>query len=182
MPVDPQVQALLDEMRAHGREALRGADRGGGASGRVVVRRAAGRARGGRVGRAHFIPGPTAELPSASTRPKVEGPFPGLVYFHGSGWVVLNIAVCDTTMRALANSTGCVVVAVNYQKAPEHPFPIPFEDCWAATNWTFEHAEELNVDADPDRRDRRQRRRQPRRRRRAARPRRGRARSSPTRR
>ena len=76
-----------------------------------------------------------------------DGPFPGLVYFHGSGWVVLNIEVCDTTMRALANSTGCVVVAVNYQKAPEHPFPIPFDDCWAATNWVFEHADELGVDA-----------------------------------
>ena len=64
--------------------------------------------------------------------PEGDGPFPGLVYFHGSGWVVLNIEVCDTTMRALANTTGCVVVAVNYQKAPEHPFPVPFEDCWAA--------------------------------------------------
>ncbi len=41
------------------------------------------------------------------------------------GWVVLNIEVCDTSRRrALANGTGCVVVAVNYQKAPEHPFPI----------------------------------------------------------
>jgi acetyl esterase len=49
-------------------------------------------------------------------------------------------------MRALANSTGCVVVAVNYQKAPEHPFPIPFDDAWAGTKWTFEHAEELGID------------------------------------
>ena len=78
--------------------------------------------------------------------PEGDGPFPALVYFHGSGWVVLNIEVCDTTMRALANSTGCVVVAVNYQKAPEHPFPVPFDDCWAAPVWTVENAEELNVD------------------------------------
>jgi acetyl esterase len=68
------------------------------------------------------------------------------VYFHGSGWVVLNIAVCDTTMRTLANSTGCVVVAVNYQKAPEHPFPVPFEDAWAGLLWTVEHADELDID------------------------------------
>ena len=76
-----------------------------------------------------FIPGPTADLPVRIYTPQGEGPFPGLVYLHGSGWVVLNIEICDTTMRALANSTGCVVLAVNYQKAPEHPFPIPFEDC-----------------------------------------------------
>lgn len=32
----------------------------------------------------------------------------------------------------LANRTGCVVVSVNYQKAPEHPFPVPVEDVLAA--------------------------------------------------
>ncbi len=79
--------------------------------------------------------------------PEGDGPFGVLVYFHGSGWVVLNIEVCDTTMRTLANSTGCVVVAVNYQKAPEHPFPVPFDDCWASLLWTVEHADELDVDS-----------------------------------
>ena len=49
-------------------------------------------------------------------------------------------------MRALANSTGCVVVAVNYQKAPEHPFPVPFNDAWAGLAWVAEHAEELDID------------------------------------
>jgi len=94
-----------------------------------------------------FIPGPTADLPVRIYTPQGEGPFPAIVYYHGSGWVILNIEVCDATLRTLANDTGCVVVAVNYQKAPEHKFPVPFNDAWAGLVWTAEHAAELNVDA-----------------------------------
>jgi acetyl esterase len=148
MPVDPQIQALLDEMREFGAKPFEELT--------VAEARAAAWSFAALQGEPEevasveytFIPGPTAELPVRIYTPAgAEGPYPGLVYFHGSGWVVLNIAVCDTTMRALANSTGCKVVAVNYQKAPEHPFPIPFEDCWAATNWVLEHADELGLDA-----------------------------------
>jgi acetyl esterase len=35
---------------------------------------------------------------------------------------------------------------VNYQKAPEHKFPIPFDDCYAALEWVFTNAEEWNID------------------------------------
>jgi acetyl esterase len=148
MPVDPQVQALLDEMREAGARPFEELT--------VAEARAAAWSFAALQGEPEevaavehtFIPGPTAELPVRIYTPQdAEGPYPGLVYFHGSGWVVLNIAVCDTTMRALANNTGCKVVAVNYQKAPEHPFPIPFEDCWAATNWVVDHADELGLDA-----------------------------------
>jgi acetyl esterase len=93
-----------------------------------------------------FVPGPTADIPVRIYTPEGTGPFPGLVYFHGSGWVILNVELVDPTMRALANGTGCVVVAVNYQKAPEHKFPVPFDDCWAATGWVAEHAAELGID------------------------------------
>jgi len=146
MPVDPQVQALLDEMRELGAKPFEELT--------VPEAREAAWSFAALQGEPEevasvehtFICGPTAELPVRIYTPEGEGPFPALVYFHGSGWVVLNIEVCDTTMRALANSTGCVVVAVNYQKAPEHPFPAPFEDCWATTQWTFENAEALGID------------------------------------
>ena len=97
-----------------------------------------------------FIPGPTADIPVRIYRPAGAGTgrLPGLVYLHGSGWVVLNIEVCDSFSRALANRTGCVVIAVNYQKAPEHKFPVPLDDCYAATRWVFDHAEELGVNTD----------------------------------
>jgi acetyl esterase len=93
-----------------------------------------------------FVPGPCCDLPVRIYTPEGEGPFPALVYFHGSGWVILNIEVADIAARALTNRTGCVVVAVNYQKAPEHKFPVPFDDAYAATTWVAEHASELGID------------------------------------
>ncbi|MCG8915246.1 alpha/beta hydrolase [Actinokineospora sp. PR83] len=78
--------------------------------------------------------------------PEGAGPFPCLVYFHGGGWVTLSVAACDPTIRALANSTGCAVVAVAYRKAPEHRFPAAVDDAWAATSWVRLHADELRLD------------------------------------
>jgi acetyl esterase len=94
----------------------------------------------------HVIPAPSAEIPVVVYTPEGTGPFPALVVFHGGCWIVGNIEISDAPHRALANATGCVVVAVNYQKAPEHPFPIPLDDCSAAFAWTLDHASELDVD------------------------------------
>ena len=93
-----------------------------------------------------FIPGPTADLPVRIYRPKGTGPLPGIVQFHGSAFTVANIAVSDSAHRAMANSTGCVVVAVNYQKSPEHKFPTPLNDAYSSTEWVFQNAERLGID------------------------------------
>src|ERR1700722_6136018 len=46
----------------------------------------------------------------------------------------------------MVNRSGCVFAAVNYQKAPEHKFPIPLDDCYAALIWVSEHAGDLGID------------------------------------
>ncbi|WP_033437126.1 alpha/beta hydrolase [Saccharothrix sp. NRRL B-16314] len=93
-----------------------------------------------------FLPGPTADLPARIYYPEGDGPFPAIVFLHGSGWVTCNLDIYDVALRALANATGHAVFAVNYQKAPEHPFPVPLDDSYAATAWLFDHAESWDVD------------------------------------
>jgi len=93
-----------------------------------------------------FIPTPTAEIPVRIYTPHGEGPFPALVMYHGGCWIVGNIDVADGPHRTIAATTGCVVIAVNYQKAPEHPFPVPLDDCYAGYRWALTHADELGVD------------------------------------
>jgi acetyl esterase len=94
-----------------------------------------------------FIPGPTADLPIRIYYPEGRKPFPALIFLHGGGWTLLNIDIVDTTTRSLTNRTGCAIVSVNYQKAPEHRFPTPFNDVVAAILWVAENAADLNIDA-----------------------------------
>lgn len=68
------------------------------------------------------------------------------MYFHGGGFVLGNLEICDSFSRALANRTGCQVVAVNYQKAPEHKYPTALDDCYAVTQWVVDNAALFGVD------------------------------------
>ena len=93
------------------------------------------------------IPGPRGVIPVRVYQPKGDAPFPLLVYFHGGGWVIGDIETHDMTCRSLANASGCVVVSVDYRLSPEHKYPEPMEDCYAATKYVAEHAAEFNGDA-----------------------------------
>jgi acetyl esterase len=48
----------------------------------------------------------------------------------------------------MAKKTNSIIVSVNYQKAPEHKFPIPFDDCYAGLEWTVANAERLGINLD----------------------------------
>ena len=92
-----------------------------------------------------FIPGPTADLPIRIYRPsKVSDRT--IVYFHGGGWVLNFLDIYDASLARLANQSGATIISVNYQKAPEHPFPVPFDDCYETLLWVIAHADELNID------------------------------------
>jgi acetyl esterase len=43
--------------------------------------------------------------------------------------------------------SGAAVANVEYRLAPEHPFPAPMDDAYAATAWLAEHAESLRLPA-----------------------------------
>ncbi|HAV61894.1 MAG TPA: hypothetical protein DCY13_05975, partial [Verrucomicrobiales bacterium] len=71
---------------------------------------------------------------------------PGIVYFHGGGWVMGDLETHDTLCRHLANAAGAVVIAVDYRLAPENPFPAAFDDAVAAVRHVAEISKELGID------------------------------------
>ncbi len=72
---------------------------------------------------------------------------PGVVYFHGGGWVGGSIESHDGVCRTLASRAGAVVVSVDYRLAPEHPFPAAPHDAIAATRWVLGNAGLVGIDA-----------------------------------
>lgn len=57
---------------------------------------------------------------------------PAVVYYHGGGWVICNLDSHDAVCRRLCVQSGAVIVSVDYRLSPEHPFPAPLDDCYAA--------------------------------------------------
>jgi acetyl esterase len=90
-----------------------------------------------------LLPGPYGDIPVRIYLPQLHGSVPVLVYFHGGGWVVGNLETVDAFCRSMTNLARCAVVSVNYRHAPEHKFPLPVEDAYAATQWVATYAATL---------------------------------------
>lgn len=92
------------------------------------------------------VPGPHGDVPIRVYRQGADSQ-PGLIYIHGGGWWMGTLDDSDQLCRRRVTTVGCTVVSIDYRLAPEHPFPQPIDDCWAATSWVFVHAAELGIDA-----------------------------------
>lgn len=94
------------------------------------------------------IPGPSGPIAIRIFRPKSNGNgrLPALVWFHGGGFVIGSVPESDGDCRHLATLASMTIVSVEYRLAPEHPAPAAPEDCFAATAWVAEHADELGID------------------------------------
>ncbi len=77
---------------------------------------------------------------------KPERMLPGLVFFHGGGWVAGGLDTHDGFCRRLANESGCRIVAVDYRLAPEHPFPAALEDGFAAVRHVAKNPRSFGID------------------------------------
>jgi acetyl esterase/lipase len=70
---------------------------------------------------------------------------PALLWIHGGGYVLGSVERDDLLAKHLAKVGQCVVASVEYRLAPEHPFPAPVEDCYAALKWLAAHSAEFGV-------------------------------------
>ena len=75
-------------------------------------------------------------------------PGPAVLFFHGGGYIFGHIDLFDGPVSRYVSASGVAFMSVEYRRAPEHPFPTPLEDAYAALRWLHEHAGELGVDPD----------------------------------
>lgn len=146
MPLEPQAQKVLDAMAAlnlkpveestpdEARESMRSRTAALGPVENVAAVAD------------HRVPVSDGEITVRVYSPGGPGPHPGLVFYHGGGWVIGDLETHDGICRSLTNAAGCVVASVDYRLAPEHRYPVPVEDSYAAFQWVKASASRLGID------------------------------------
>jgi len=76
----------------------------------------------------------------------VAGARPCVYAIHGGGYVMGTYDMLDRVMDGWCTRFGIVGASVEYRLAPEAPYPIPLEDCYAGLSWIHAHAADLGVD------------------------------------
>ncbi|KQW69885.1 alpha/beta hydrolase [Methylibium sp. Root1272] len=146
MPLDPQVQGLLDAFKAQG---LKGFEQMSVPEARETAMAFVGlEGEAEQVAQvtAHQVPVDGGSLPARVYHPAGAGPHPVLVYYHGGGFVLGNLELIDKVARSLVNASGAAVVTVEYRKAPEHRWPTAPEDAYATLLWVRQQAASIGLD------------------------------------
>lgn len=84
-------------------------------------------------------------LPIRLYRPINTVPTLTMVYFHGGGYVIGSLESHHSFCSLMAGEAGINVIAVDYRRGPESPFPGPIADGLTAWNWVVEHRAELGI-------------------------------------
>ena len=94
------------------------------------------------------IPGRAGPIPIRVYSPYTDtgAPLPCVIFFHGGGWVGGDLDSHDALCRLLCNASQSRLVAVDYRRAPEHPFPAAVEDALDASHWIAMHANRYGID------------------------------------
>ncbi|MFP5306118.1 MAG: alpha/beta hydrolase [Gammaproteobacteria bacterium] len=95
----------------------------------------------------HEIPGPAGPLRVRIYTPRAAATLPLTLYFHGGGGALCTLDTHDNVCRCLAVRADCIVVSVDYRRAPEAPFPAAVDDALAALRWIAANAGRLGADA-----------------------------------
>jgi len=73
---------------------------------------------------------------------------PFIYYIHGGGMMLGNRWSGLDVMEDWIDRFNAVVATVEYRLAPEHPFPLPQEDCYAGLVWAAGHENELGINVE----------------------------------
>lgn len=73
--------------------------------------------------------------PTAAT-----GPLPVMLYFHGGGYVHGVPEQFGAIIKDFIETVPCIIVAPDYRKAVESPYPAAFDDCYDTLLWARDHA------------------------------------------
>lgn len=108
------------------------------------------------------LPGPVIEValvrdvtfdsPAGSIGTRLYHPQPGqslplALLLHGGGWVVGSLDSHDGMARAIVREAGCAVLAIDYRRAPEFPYPAALDDCISVIERLPAKAAPLGIDA-----------------------------------
>ena len=95
------------------------------------------------------IPGAAGPLHAkvfTPTQDQSKSPLPVVVFYHGGGFVLASDNGTSATARAIAGTSGSIVVAPDYRLAPEHKFPAAPDDAFAAYKWIAANAASFGGD------------------------------------
>lgn len=94
----------------------------------------------------HFVEAENHRIPVRIYNPYGGGGLPAVVFFHGGWFIAGDLETHDRPLRALANAAGCMVVAVDYRLAPEHPFPAAIDDGVSVLKWVAREGAQFGID------------------------------------
>lgn len=94
------------------------------------------------------VPGWRTTLEASIVRPETGSSGAGILLLHSGGMMFGDrFSGSDQALRWVERF-GAVLLTIDYRLAPEHPDPVPFEDCYASLEWFASRASGLGVRAD----------------------------------
>lgn len=94
------------------------------------------------------VEGPVGPVPVRLYYPTDAQKHYAVVFIHGGGFTLGNNDTHDRMMRCVMESSGCVVIGVDYHLAPEYKFPTQLYECAAVARYFHENAEEWGIYGD----------------------------------
>jgi acetyl esterase/lipase len=73
-------------------------------------------------------------------------PGPAVLYMHGGGFFLGSVAASRKGYADKMLESGVPHFVVEYRLAPEHPYPAPLEDCFAALSFMRDNAAAIGID------------------------------------